>query len=157
MIIEFKIKDPLNPDRVSFWPEGMSKDTVRHDEYLNNEVLGGFTPLKRLKRGDDVRGDRLFDLYGETQLVLEVFKSVPVIVHGQIGAQPISFVTAESEEGEAALVPANSYILESPLTGQFYFNSPSKFEKLYGGVVIPGAVPQEEIDEARASWKTFGF
>ncbi len=153
MIIELDM-----PKRnVTFWPEGYPEGMPRCDEYSNNEVLYTCTPLEVMQYGDNEAADLLYLTYRSYPgvKVFKVRKTVPVIVLGQVTRNSM-FRTAESLLGKAAAVPADSYILKSPLVEQYYFNTPKKFEQLYGGVIHPGSVPNKALCDVKEGWANFG-
>ena len=78
------------------------------------------------------------------------------IVLGQVTGDSM-FRMEESLLGKAAAVPADSYILKSPLVEQYYFNTPKKFEQLYGGVIHPGSLPNKALSDVKSAWARFGI
>ena len=154
MIVELNMPE----NSVSFWPEGYPQGMPRCDEYSNNEVLYTCTPLQVMQYGENKAADLLYLTYRSYPgvQVFKVRKTVPVIVLGQVATE-IMFRTAESLLGKAAAVPANSYVLKSPLVDQYYFNTPKKFGQLYGGVIHPGSVPSKALSDIKSAWARFGI
>ncbi|GEM_PF-2898531 len=150
----------MPPEKVTYWPEAFPAGMPRHDEYGNDEVTTTFFPKRVVPYGADARADLLYTTYRNNPGNLRVFeieRTVPVVILGKV-EEAVLFHTAESREGDAARVPAGSYLLCSPLRpDRCYFNAPEKFQKLYGERIFEGVVPGGAIQITREAWRTHGF
>lgn len=112
------------------------------NEYPNDKFTEDFRVIQELKRGEDPRGDRLFDLYGDKTRVVLAQKTAPVIVLGKF-KKACRFVTSESKKGPLE-VGSGAYLVTNLARDRIWVVDGTAFPKLYeDGQVHAGNPPQD--------------
>lgn len=112
------------------------------DEYPNDQFLEDFKVIKELTKGEDPRGDRLFELYGEDTKVLLAKKTKPVIVLGVADVDG-EYVTSESSTEKPYPFKAGHIFVTNLARNRYWVIAPEKLAKLYDDNGIRPGLPTE--------------
>lgn len=115
----------------------LANEEGRIDEFPNDRFTDDYEVIRELKRGEDPRGDRLFDLYGSGVKVVLAYKATPIIVHGRVKDHCV-FKTSESKDGKLHTCPPGTVIVSNLAGTRTWTIAPGDFRRLYGDEIRSG-------------------